>query len=225
MAGFGSDMNPLYRIKLAVIGVYAVALLATFRDKETKYDPGIRTILWLWTVYFLALMFYDNTKDVKYAVHILPLFDAMLAIWIVKWWALRAFRRIAAASAGLVFVPISAGGLVYTCFVQDSYQRYYLPTADFLRHRATRGDLILAGSEFGFALGFDSNLVDDNEFTYYSRKVPVFIVMSRGYRGFLDHLRTARPNVYWYVEQMLGRHYRLVYDNPEYEVYERNRGG
>ena len=80
---------------------------------------------------------------------------------------------------------MNAGGLLYTSY-RDDYHKTYLPVADFLKSHAKPSDLILAGSEFGFAMGFDRNMVDDERITYSSHKKPDFIVVSPNYQGFIE---------------------------------------
>lgn len=227
MAGFLPGMNPLYRIKLVVVLVYAISIAGLLRSPATRRDPGIRILLWLWAAYFLCMTFYDNTKEVKYAIHILPFYDALAAVWIVHWWRRGEVRRFVAAGCAVSFALASAGGILYTSLVKDDYHRSFLPAAMFLKRTAGPRDLILASSIFGFPLGFDRNIVDDDAFTYETHKVPDFIVIGNGYRQFIEHSRTAAPEVYEYVETLLRRNYVLVYSHADYDIFERRdrRGG
>ncbi len=220
MAGFQPGMQALYRIKIVVILVYAVSVIGLWTDREARRDPGIKTLLWLWTVYFLCMTFYENTKEVKYAIHIVTLFDAVAAVWIVRWWRRGSVRQLTAVVCAALFVFTGLGGLLYTSLVKNDYHRSFLPAAMFLKRTAAPRDLILAGSEFGFALGFDSNIVDDDAFTFDSHKAPDFIVIGNGYREFLDHSRSARPEVYSYFENLLARNYTLVYSHAGFDIFE-----
>ncbi len=220
MSGFGPAMNPLYRIKTIAVLTYFVAVLGLFTSSEMRRQKGIRTLLVLWSVYFLAMTFYDNTKEVKYAIHIVAFYDAILAIWIAYALTKGTAQRLLAVACGLAFVVVSVGGLAYTSLVLDDYHHMYLPTAEFLRHEAAPQDLILAGSEFGFALGFDRKMVDDNDFTYQTHKKPAFIVMSNGYRGVLLHDRTVHPEIVAYYKNLLNG-YEPVFSRGEYQVFER----
>src|SRR3954451_12344586 len=177
MSGFGPTMNPLYRIKTIAVLTYFIAVIGLFASPEMRRRKGIRTLLVLWTVYFLAMTFYDNTKEVKYAIHIVAFYDAILAIWITYAITKGTAQRLLAAACGIAFVIVSVGGVAYTSLVKDDYHQMYLPTAEFLKRQAAPQDLIMAGSGFGFALGFDRKIVDDNDFTYKTHKKPVFIVL------------------------------------------------
>src|SRR3954453_17484344 len=220
MSGFGPMMNPLYRIKTIAVLTYFVAVVGLFTSPQMRGRKGIRNLLVLWSVYFLAMTFYDNTKEVKYAIHIVAFYDAILAIWIAYSLTKGTAQRLLAAGCGLAFVAVSVGGVAYTSLVKDDYHQMYLPTAEFLKRQAAPQDLIMAGSEFGFALGFDRNMVDDNDFTYQTHKKPVFIVMSNGYRGVLLHDRIVHPEIAAYFNDLLQHGYEPVFTQGEYQVFE-----
>src|SRR3954452_4870866 len=114
MSGFGPTMNPLYRIKTIAVLTYFIAVIGLFASSEMRSQKGIRTLLVLWSVYFLALTFYDNTKEVKYAIHIVAFYDAILAIWIAYSLTKGTAQRLLAAACGLAFVLVSVGGVAYT---------------------------------------------------------------------------------------------------------------
>ena len=124
------------------------------------------------------------------------------------------------AAASVVFVSVGVGGLLYTSLVQRDYEKVYLPAALFLKHKAQPADLILAGSELGFALGFDRNIVDDNSFTYVTHKEPVFIAMSNNYKEFLRSYRAKGLPVSRYFDRLLAEKYVRVYSNHGYDIFE-----
>src|SRR3954447_21785180 len=220
MSGFAPTMNPLYRIKTVAVLTYFVAVIGLFLSAEMRKRAGVRTLLVLWSVYFLAMTFYDNTKEVKYAIHIVAFYDAILAIWITYAITKGTAQRLLAAACGIAFVIVSVGGVAYTSLVKDDYHHMYLPTAEFLKRKAGPEDLIMAGSECGVALGFDRKMVDDNDFTYQTHKKPVFIVLSNGYRGVLLHDRAVHPEIAAYFTNLLQKGYEPVFSQGEYQVFE-----
>lgn len=220
MAGFGPAMNPLYRIKTIAVLAYVAAVTGIFADPNLRSRKGVRVLLVLWFMYFVVMTFYDNTKEVKYAIHIVAFYDALLGVWVAHSLLKGAAQKRIAVACGLAFILVSVGGIAYTSLVKDDYHGMYLPTAQYLQREATRGDLILAGSQFGFALGFDRKVVDDNEFTFRTHKKPVFIVISNGYRGVLLHDKTVHPEIVDYVENMLRQDYQPVFSRGEYQVFE-----
>jgi hypothetical protein len=166
------------------------------------------------------MTFYDNTKDVKYAIHIVALFDAVVAVWVVTWWRKGGIDRMLSGAAAAVFVSVGVSGLLYTSLIQRDYEKVYLPAALFLKQAAQPGDLILGGSELGFALGFDSNIVDDNSFTYITHKAPVFIALSNNYKGFLRGYRDRGLPIPRYFDRLLTEKYVRVYSNKGYDIFE-----
>jgi hypothetical protein len=222
MGGFGPGMAPLYRIKILSVFIYVIAGIGLLVNRETRRDPGIRPLLGLWLVYVIVMTFYDNTKEVKYAVHLVPVYDAVVAVWLIWIWQRKQAYRWLVAAAAAVFFLVNTGGLLYTSY-RDDYHRAYLPVADFLKSHAKSHDLILAGSEFGFAMGFDSNLVDDDGFTYESHKTPDFIVVSPNYQGMIEHNRLTWPALYNFTENLFRENYKQVYSQNGYEILQRRK--
>src|SRR3954451_928603 len=221
MSGMLPGMHPLYSIKLLAVLTYFIGVAGLFASAELRRLQGIRVLLGLWTVYFLCMTFYDNTKEVKYAIHIVCLYDAVLAVWVIQWVRRKRLHRAFALACGFVYLGVSVGGIAYTSVVKDDYHNMYLPTAAFVNRSAGPNDLILAGSEFGFALGFNRNLVDDEDLTFRTHKRPVFIIMSNGYRGFLQRDREIRPQIAQYKDDLIARDYKVVFSQGEYQVLER----
>jgi hypothetical protein len=133
-------------------------------------------------------------------------------------WRQRSAQRWVALAVAAIFFCVNAGGLLYTSY-RDDYHKNYLPVADFLKSHAKASDLILAGSEFGFAMGFDRNMVDDVRLTYSSHKKPEFIVVSPNYQGFIDADRRTWPAAYEYIQNLLTERYTPVYEQNGYKIF------
>jgi Dolichyl-phosphate-mannose-protein mannosyltransferase len=222
MGGFTPGAPPLYRIKILSIAIYLIAAVGLLLNRETRQDPGIRPLLGVWLVYVLMMTFYDNTKDPKYGVHLVPVYDALIAVWFVWIWQHRPKQHWIPIAAAAIFFTVNGGGLLYS-IKKDDYHRAYLPVAQYLKDHAQSGDLILAGSEFGFALGFDRNMVDDSDFTYRSHKTPEFVVMSPNYRAFTESHRRSDPALYNFEQKLLTESFQPVYTIPGYVVFERRK--
>jgi len=218
MGGFAPGMKPLYRIKILSVLVYLMAAISLLLNRAARREPAIRPLLGLWLVYVLVMTFYDNTKEAKYAVHLVPVYDAVVAVWLIWiWQRMQARRWIAVAAAGVFFL-VNVGGLLVTS-IRDDYHHAYLPVAAFLKSHAQPNDLIMAGSEFGFAMGFDSNINDDGAFTFYSHKTPVFIVVSPNYQDMMTHNRTAQPWLAKFTDDLLEK-YQTVYSQNGYTIFQ-----
>lgn len=221
MAGFSPGLNPLYRIKAVVIALYAIATGALFLNGQTRRDPRIRPFLLLWAVLFMAMTVYDYTKEVRYGLQIVAVYDALLAIFAVRLWAKSGPAAMIAVSA---FMAVSLGGILYTSLFQDAYHRSYLPMTNYLKTEAKPGDLIFAGSETGFALGFDGNVIDDRNFGYYTGKVPDWLVLGTSATDEMVRRRWAANPEYQYLTRLLESRFCKVQSFPQFEVYSRRCG-
>jgi 4-amino-4-deoxy-L-arabinose transferase-like glycosyltransferase len=220
MGGFQAGMAPLYKIKILSVAIYIVGAISLLANRDARKDPGIRPLLGLWLVYVVVMTFYDNTKEVKYAVHLVPVYDAVVAAALVWFWQRMPKLRVLASGLAALFLLVNIGGLFLSSY-KDDYHKQYLPVADFLKTHAKSTDLILAGSEFGFAMGFDRNMVDDIHFTYYSHKKPDFIVLSPNYKAMLEAARLRTPDAYNFAESMLANQFQRVYSVQGYDVLQR----
>ncbi len=223
MGGFAPGEASLYRIKILALIAYFIAPLTLFLTPAVRRDSAYRPLLGLWLVYVLVMTFYDNTKEVKYGVHLVPVFDGVLAVWLVWMWQQKPKQHWIAAAVGATFLAVNTGGLLFKIY-KDDYHRTYLPVVEFLQAHAKRSDLILAGSEFGFGMGFDRNIVDDVNFTYASHKKPEFIVVSPNYQSFLEHNKSARPYVYAFDQQLFDEKYKKVFSQQGYDILQRRDG-
>ncbi len=79
----------------------------------------------------------------------------------------------------------------------------------------------MGSAELGFQLGFDSNLIDDIRLGFRTGKRPAYIVMEKRYAEWLDWAKTNDPPNYAYIETLLAKEYRLLYDHLGYRIYER----
>jgi 4-amino-4-deoxy-L-arabinose transferase-like glycosyltransferase len=222
MAGLGPGQHPLYKIKVVTILVYVISVAVLLIDSRTRRDPVIRPLLLLWGVYALTLAVYENTKATMYGFSLVPFYVALTAIAVARWWTRGGAWQAAAAACVVLLTVVGSGGLLYTSVIKNDYHRIYLPLAEFIRTEANPNDTIFASSEFGFALGHDSKIVDDLFLGYYSRKSPDLIVLnpkqeqSLGKNGWVD----AAPHEY--VKNLLDRHFTRVYSRGGYAVYRRN---
>jgi len=220
MAGFNEGHSALTKIKAIPVLIRLGAVVALLSLPATRKQPGIRALLWLLAVYLLCMTFYENTKEVKYAINTIGIYCSLTAVCLAYLWQRRGIAHVASGFATLSLIAIGILGLLYVGLVKDDYRREFLPAADFLKHSAQPSDLILASSEFGFPLGFGRNIVDDSSFTYNSHKTPKFIVMGPGYQADLQ----ADTDLAVFVSRLLSEHYKLVFSNSEYLIYQ-YRGG
>jgi len=219
MAGVGEGHSPFTKLKAISVVFHLASVIALLLTSAARKEKGIRTLLWAYAVYLLCMTFYDNTKEVKYAINTIGIYAAITAVCVVYFWRIRPKLRVLIGAATGLLLLTGASGLLYVGLIKDYYRYDFLPAAEFVQRSASPNDLILASSEFGFPLGFNRNVVDDSAFTYNSHKVPKFIVVGPGYRSVLLHDSTLSR----FLTDMLTQHYSLAYSHGSYAIY-KHRG-
>lgn len=79
--------------------------------------------------------------------------------------------------AAVPLIATQTGGVLYRVGKNRS-DRNYQPVVRNIRSHATAADVVNAGSEFGFGLGFHRPLIDDCRLGYYNGFRPAVIVLS-----------------------------------------------
>lgn len=123
-------------------------------------------------------------------------------------------------AVALVFIALPAGGMVLRT-LQNTYGNLYMPTVAFLKQNSGANDIVMGGADLAFGLGFDSNLVADGCFGYYTGKRPKFIVYDSAGETSWQDSKTFSPEFYEYFPRLLNEEYRLAFENAGYKVYER----
>jgi 4-amino-4-deoxy-L-arabinose transferase-like glycosyltransferase len=218
--GFQAGAPAAARIKLLLLLGYLAGLAGTLSVAGLRRRPGVRALLVLTAISVLFLTLFDSTKHSAYLVYVMPLFSAILSVWIL--WC----RTRPALPAGVVTIAVAAficlqlAGIANLIW-QNKYRRSYGPAVAFLEARAGKADLIVGEPELGFALGFDRALVDDRRLGYYSHQMPRFVVAGQDYRRSFENFQRTRPDIARYIAGLLGSQYRRVFQNDAYTIYVR----
>jgi hypothetical protein len=170
----------------------------------------------------VALSVWDGQKETWYLIHVIPVYTAILALWISWCWQNRFVPKALIVIALLGFLGLQLGGVLLRIRI-DNYHRSYLPAVDFLKSNARNGELIMGSSELGFGLDSFDHLVDDSRLGFYSGKKPDFVVVEEVYRSQMEADEKQRPEVYRHVSSMLRDEYQKVYDHELYEIYARRK--
>jgi 4-amino-4-deoxy-L-arabinose transferase-like glycosyltransferase len=206
------------RLKALILMAYVVGVIGAFCTRRFRRHRGLRALLTMTAIYFVIMAVLDGQKLAWYLVHILPLYAALLALWLVDVWQRRWLPRWAIAGAVGALLLLQVGGVAQRIRARE-YQTTYAPAADFLKHRLQPSTLIMGSAEMGFALGFDEHLIDDSFLGYYSGKRPDFIVVDEIYATSFRGSRVERPAVYDHIDRLLSEQYKLVYDQALYRIY------
>jgi 4-amino-4-deoxy-L-arabinose transferase-like glycosyltransferase len=206
------------RLKALILVAYVVGVIGAFCTRRFRRHRGLRALLAMTAIYFVIMAVLDGQKLAWYLVHILPLYAALLALWLSEAWHVRRLSRWAIAGAVAALLLLQVGGVAQRIRTRE-YQTTYALAADFLKHQLRPSTLIMGSAEMGFALGFNEHLIDDSYLGYYSGKRPDFIVVDEIYATSFRGSAVERPAVYDHINRLLTEQYRLVYDQGLYRIY------
>jgi hypothetical protein len=214
--GLGSQSTGLARIKIVMLLAYLAGMTGVLLSPFLRRQTPSRILLFMTGLTFGLMVIVEGAKQDWYLVHIIPLFGALLALWIVH--CVRAHVLpagiVALGMAGFVVVNI---GLVGWLAHRTDYQSKYMPVVEFLRATPNEHARIIGSAELGFQVGFD-RVSDDTRLGYYSRKMPDLIVVEHIYEGWFRKHEVREPDVYRHVRTTLAAA-RKVFDNGQYRVY------
>ena len=221
MGPHSAGHSRLVALKIFILLTYLAGIIGALFTRSIRTHPGYRALLILTAIYFLLQTLFDGQKLSWYLVHMIPLFAALLAIFVHWLWTNTRVPRWAIALPLVLFMMLQLGGMVQR-IRQQEYQKSYLPAVNFLKATAGHSSLIMGSSELAFALGFDDNLVDDIRLGYYSGKTPDFIVVEEIYEDAFQGMRIQDEAVYQHITNLIASHYRVIYDHAHYRIYARN---
>jgi hypothetical protein len=178
-----------------------------------------RVLLMLGALDFAIMAMFDGLKGSAYLAHTLPLMSAMLAVFVYYVYDTQRIPRWALILTLACFTAVQIGGFARELSNQP-VRWDYAAAVDFVR-RAAAPAPIIAGGEFAFALGFDSQMVDDFRLGYYSGRRPELIVANRIYSGWREQSATRYPDIHAYIERLLNTEYRIAFRNQSYTIYKR----
>jgi 4-amino-4-deoxy-L-arabinose transferase-like glycosyltransferase len=215
--GFQRGAPAIAKVKVLLLLSYVAGLVGTLSVRALRRQRGIRVLLILAAINWLYLTL-QSVKHPAYLVYSIPFLAAFLAIWIVWCWNQPNLPSpiVAVGLAGFIALQLAA---VANVVVHDKYRRTYLPATAFLKAHAEPQDLVVGEPEMGFALGFDSDLLDDSRLGYYSHVNPSFIVVGENYRGAFERFQLDSPATYQYVTTLLQTKYHPVFQNDEYTIF------
>jgi 4-amino-4-deoxy-L-arabinose transferase-like glycosyltransferase len=214
--GLGSQSAGLSRVKAVMLLAYLSGIAGVLLSPRLRQQPPSRVLLSMTGLTFILMVLLEGAKQDWYLVHIIPLFSAVLAVWVVH--CLR--HRVVPAAvlvlgmSGLVLVNV---GLVGWLLHRADYQNTYGPVVQFLRTAPNDRATVMGSAELGFQIGFD-RLTDDTRLGFYSRKRPDLVVVEEIYEGWFRKHEAREPDVYRHVRTVLAGA-RKVFDNGRYRVY------
>jgi 4-amino-4-deoxy-L-arabinose transferase-like glycosyltransferase len=214
--GLGSQSSAMARIKIVMLLAYVTGIAGVLLSPPLRRQTPARVLLSMTAMTFALMVVFEGAKQDWYLVHIIPLFSALLAVWVIHCLKDRVLPAgiVALGMAGFVVVNV---GLVGWLLHRADYQSKYIPLVEFLRTTPNEHARIFGTAEVGFQVGFD-RVSDDTRLGYYSRKTPDLIVVEQIYEGWFRKHEVREPDVYRHVRTTLAAA-RKVFDNGQYRVY------
>ncbi|MGH9872027.1 MAG: hypothetical protein ACRD9S_06125 [Pyrinomonadaceae bacterium] len=225
LIGFGLGPHSLgnsgaVRLKSLILLAYVIALVGSVLVRDIRRRKGYQALLILAALYFVVLTIWDGQKLTWYLIHIIPIYTAVLTVFVVWCWERRFVPRWLLAGGMFVFLILQVGGVLQRIRL-DAYHKSFVPASDFLKKNAHDDQTIMASAELGFGLGTFDHLVDDSRLGFYSGKRPDFIVIEEVYQSEIDSYKNRHPEIYQFIKSRLASDYQKVYDQDHYEIYAR----
>ena len=221
MGGHSAGHSSLAKLKVFMLLTYVVGIVGAVAVRSIRNHRGYRVILLLTGINFLLLTLFDGQKLAWYLVHTIPLFAALLAIFVHWLWTSTRVPRWAIALPLVLFAMLQIGGAAQR-IRQREYQNTYAPAVSFLKANAPPSAMVMGSTELAFALGFESNLVDDVRLGYYTGKRPDFIVVEEIYEDAFIGMNEQNQDVYRHINDVIANEFHPVYDHGHYKIYARN---
>jgi Dolichyl-phosphate-mannose-protein mannosyltransferase len=208
------------RLKALTLLAYLAGLAGVLLTSSLRRARGVRALFLLTAIYFGLMSLFHSVNSHDYLIHIVPMYAALLAIWLDWSWAAGRIPRtmLTAAAGGLVLLQV--GGTVQRAIL-NPYQKMYMPVVDYLQQHASPDTLVMGSAELGFELGFTPSLIDDVRLGYLSNRRPDLIVVDDRYSEMFRDFAVNSPAVSRHVEATLANEFVKVYDREPYRIYAR----
>ena len=207
------------RSMLLIPAIYCGTFFSLASRPRIFRDPAQRTLLALLVAYFLVMSFFIGFKAHDYLVYILPLYDAVLALWAWRCWQGSRGARWLTVAVLAVFLSVN-WYMIGMKIGENSYRNEFLPCANYIRANAGPGTTVYAISALGFSVPF-TEFIDDGRLGYYTHRKADIVLLDRSYRQWLDIFQRDEPAVYFYVTNLLEHEYQVAFQSGTYKVYRR----
>jgi 4-amino-4-deoxy-L-arabinose transferase-like glycosyltransferase len=208
-------------LKSVVLLAYVVALAGCLSVRSIRAHKGYRALLVLTGIFFLVLTFFDGQKLSFYLVHIVPLYTALVAVWVYWCYSTRFVPAwlLALSVGGLL--AIQTGGILYRMKI-NAYGRSFIPAVTYLKEHSNADSKIMGSAVLGFGLGYE-RVIDDVRFGFNTGKRADFLVINDVYEEGINHYRAGGEGAALeaHINKMLTQDYKLVYDENFYQIYAR----
>lgn len=208
-------------VKSFILLAYVVAVAGCLGVRSIRAHKGTRALLILTGMFFVVLTFLDGQKLSFYLVHIVPLYTALVAVFVCWCYSTRFVPAALVALAVCGFLAIQLGGTLYRMKL-NPYGKSYLPAVSFLKTHGNENSLVMGSAVLGFGLGYE-RVVDDVRLGFNTGRKPDFFVINDTYEETIRYYRSGGEGAELarHVNNTLAQEYTLVYDQNLYQIYAR----
>ncbi len=195
----------------------APLLWLLLNSRRLKERPNIFTTYTVAMI--LGMTFLNGFKGYFYLIYILPLYNAVLALWLCTLWKRGAGARCVAATLAVGLVALQLA-ISVRHIRSDEYHRDYVPAVRELALDQGKGKSIVGDSALGFGLNY-SGFNDDLRLGIYSGLSPDIVVLDRAYRMYAGYFATEEPAVFDRIVTLLSTRYRLISQHGSFWIFEK----
>jgi hypothetical protein len=209
----------LRSIRVIVLAGYLAGMGVVFASRRLRSKLAMSPILHLWAIGAVVLLVMDSGTRPLYLVHALPWMAAMVAASCIYLWTEFPTRRYLLAGTFGIFLAVQLAGIAYV-IRRNNWRSEYTPVVQYLQQHLKSGQVVMGSPEYGFALGFGKQLVDDPCLGYFSKKIPTYIVLDLRYADQIRWYKDRLPEVYNYIQQRITADYTMVESAGLAKVYQ-----
>lgn len=219
--GLGSHSTgtpKLVVLKAAGLVAWVCGVLACVFVRSIRERPVARLLLAWLAVDTLYLTFFEGTRTTTYLIWLVPVFSALVALWLVHEWEQRSFWRWPATAVVALALAAQAGTSLLKVRLQWGMRPFH-EAVNFLEAQG-RERPIVASIEFGYALGFTpGTFYDDVSLGKWSGIDPAFVVLEDRYRDWLPQPKGAVPDAVHEAARRFANDCAPAFDNTWYTIY------
>lgn len=217
--GLGDQVEGLTRLKIVPLVIYwgSFILMLTWPRlrKDSKSTPVL--IVLITTILTMAIILAG--KHLSYLVHIIPLYATLTGAVLWMMFRKKSVFRLASICIITLIICLQGGGTIAKYTLGYVQGKNYEQTVSLVSKLRVPNDLIIASSEFGFAFGYEGEVIDDIYLGTRGGVAGDIIVINDGYRKVYREVSKAHPKKVEYIFNFLRNEYSLIRTIGHYEIY------
>jgi len=218
LGAHSSGTPKLVVLKAAGLLAWVCGVLACLVIRPLREQHLTRVLLAWLGLDVLYLTFFEGTRTTTYLIWLVPIFSAVVALWVVHEWHQRSVRRWPATAIVGLAMAVQGGTSLAKARLQWGMRPFH-EAVQYLQAQG-RDRPIVASIEFGYVLGFTPGaFYDDVSLGAWSRIRPGYVVLEDRYREWLPEPRGKVPEEVRAAARKLRTSCATTFDNTYYTIY------